>query len=92
MKFSNFLTDQCPIIPFNNYSLLLKRDHGALINSAAFSQVLNRLGKQFDILYNKRSFIHWFVGDGMSEDEVSEARETISSIENNYIELQNEVE
>jgi len=27
---------------------------------------------QFDLLYSKRAFVHWFVGEGMEEGEFSE--------------------
>jgi hypothetical protein len=34
----------------------------------------------FDMLYSVRSFVHWIVGHGMSEGELSEAREELQYI------------
>merc|ERR1712203_1314302 len=33
-----------------------------------------RLDHKFDLMYAKRAFVHWYVGEGMEEGEFSEAR------------------
>lgn len=35
--------------------------------------------KKFDILYDKRSFVHWYVGEGQEEALFSEDRERLES-------------
>jgi hypothetical protein len=46
-----------------------------LSNTTAIAEAWNRLDGKFDMMYSKRAFVHWFVGEGMEEGEFSEARE-----------------
>ena len=43
--------------------------------------------RQFDKIYAKRSFVHWFVGEGMSEGFYGEAREDLESYMMDYQEV-----
>lgn len=58
-----------------------------MFNNTSIKDAWVRIGRKFDMLYEKRAFLHWYVQEGMEESEFNESRDDLRMLEADYVEI-----
>lgn len=76
---NNIKTAICDIPPRG-----LKRSATFISNTTAIQSLFKRLMCQFQTMFEKRAFIHWYTGEGMDEQEFRYAQDGVLSLIDEY--------
>ncbi|EDR24133.1 tubulin alpha-1 chain [Entamoeba dispar SAW760] len=58
-----------------------------IANHTAMCQVFQKVNQNFDLMFGKRAFVHHYVGEGMEENEFTDARQDLYELEVDYANL-----
>lgn len=76
---NNIKTAICDIAPRG-----LKLSATFICNTTAIQFMFRRLMEQFQSMFQKGAFIHWYTGEGMDEQEFSAAAESVQGLIDDY--------
>uniref|UniRef100_F1L005 Tubulin alpha chain n=1 Tax=Ascaris suum TaxID=6253 RepID=F1L005_ASCSU len=68
----------------------VERSVCALANTTAIAETWKHLDHNFDVMYRKHAFVHWYLDEGMEEWEFYEARDDLAALERDYMEVAEE--
>ncbi|EAS07180.1 tubulin/FtsZ family, GTPase domain protein (macronuclear) [Tetrahymena thermophila SB210] len=72
------------------YESKFQRDAILLANNTSINSIFQIMAQKFNKMYDKRAFVHWYVGEGMESDEFACARENLLAIIKDYEEVSTE--
>lgn len=57
-------------------------------NSTAIQEMFRRVGDQFNAMFRRKAFLHWYTGEGMDEMEFTEAESNMNDLVAEYQQYQ----
>ena len=54
-------------------------------NSTSIQEMFRRVSEQFTAMFRRRSFLHWYTGEGMDEMEFIEAESNMNDLVSKYM-------
>uniref|UniRef100_A0A183CDJ5 Tubulin beta chain n=1 Tax=Globodera pallida TaxID=36090 RepID=A0A183CDJ5_GLOPA len=82
----NVKTAVCDIPPRG-----LKMSATFIGNSTAIQELFKRITEQFNAMFRRKAFLHWYTGEGMEEIEFAEAESNINDLISEYQQYQDAV-
>eukprot|EP01083_Nonionella_stella_P136168 414200_1 len=80
-----FVEQSIPKLPLDDVTNT-DRNVTMIGNNVSVSRLFSeRIVNPFNVLYSQRAYVHWFVGEGMEEGELREARESMCSMQKDYL-------
>lgn len=66
----------------------LKMAAATLGNTTAIQEPLERFFQEFHAMFQRRAYLHWYIGEGMDETEFTEAQSNMEDLISEYHEAQ----
>jgi tubulin beta len=79
----NVKTAVCDIPPVG-----LKMSGTFIGNSTAIQELFKRIGEQFQAMFRRKAFLHWYTGEGMDDMEFTEAENNMTDLVAEYQQYQ----
>lgn len=82
--FVNFIPNNCKSLICDIPPKGLKMSATSIGNSTAIQELFKRISEQFTALFQSRKFLHWYTGEGMNEEEFTEAYSNLQELISEY--------
>ena len=85
------IIQQKPIFITEGSLAKLSRLGVMISNNTSIRDVFSRMKRKFNLMFNKKAFLHWYLAEGMEEGQFQEALENQSALEKDYEEVCQEI-
>merc|ERR1712227_894046 len=55
-----------------------------ICNSTSIQELFKRVNEQFDVMFKRKAFLHWYTGEGMDTDQFMEADNNVKQLISEY--------